>query len=174
MGNWKAIPGYEGIYEISNMGEVKSLDRINNKNQKVFSRIMSPTKLPKGYLTVMLSNGAVKRRFLIHRLVMQAFVGELACSTVDHINGIKNDNRLCNLRYCSMRENSSFDNINRKKPKTSKYVGVQFKSGRWYASIRISGKVFGIGYFDDETVAAKAYDAKVTEVHGEFANLNFK
>lgn len=67
---------------------------------------MKPS-LSRGYLRVSLWKGNVGKAYFIHRLVMAAFMGESDLS-VDHINGDKTDNRLCNLRYCTLAENTLY------------------------------------------------------------------
>ena len=93
----KVIPGYEN-YEIDTNGNVWSF----------YSNVWTKRKLDKhrqGYLRVELCSNGKCRKFLVHRLVMLAFNGE-SDLTVNHINGIKDDNRLENLEYCTQSENS--------------------------------------------------------------------
>jgi len=100
---FKPIPSYEGIYEISNLGRVKSLKFSNE-------RILKPCFHGLGYSQVgLLKDGAQKNKF-IHRLVLLAFIGESDLQ-VNHKNGVKTDNRLENLEYCTASENirHSFD-----------------------------------------------------------------
>ena len=89
---------------------------------------------------------------------------------VDHINGDKLDNRAENIRFVTPQAN----NVNRRN-KSGKYKGVSFDTsrGKWIVSIQINGKTKHIGRFDDEEEAAKAYDDKAYELHGEYAKLNF-
>ena len=109
---WKDIRGYEGRYQISNFGRVKSLSRERRTKgggvTMMAERIMKlDTKKDKGrqkpYVQVMLRNGAVRtengKQKLVHRLVADAFIKQLAkTDQVDHINGVHNDNRVENLR----------------------------------------------------------------------------
>mgnify|MGYP001334005879 CR=1 FL=1 len=109
---WKDIPRYEGKYQVSNMGRVKSLSReihSNNQNDEFTwtskERILKPGKHDIGnHLSVVLYNP--KRTQMVHQLVMLAFVGpppEGMC--VLHTNGDATDNRLENLRYDTQSEN---------------------------------------------------------------------
>ena len=90
----------------------------------------------------------------------------------DHINHNCLDNRISNLRKC----NSSQNNCN-KPPRivTSKYKGVGWNKEmkKWRSRIRINNKEYYLGHFDCEIEAAKAYDTKALELHGEFAYTNF-
>jgi len=92
---WKDIPGYEGLYQINILGKVYSL--LSNVVLKEYLDIY-------GYHTVNLYKGIKKRNSKIHRLVMLTFEGPSNLQ-VNHINGIKTDNRLENLEYCTDKEN---------------------------------------------------------------------
>lgn len=94
---WKAIPGYEGKYEVSDQGRVRSF--CLNKQGK----FLKPGRMPGGHLSVALGRNNSQ---CVHKLVLISFVGEAPerheCL---HINGIPNDNRLCNLRWGTRSEN---------------------------------------------------------------------
>jgi len=94
---WKDVPGYEGLYQVSNLGRVKSL-----KFGK--ERILKPGWNNSGYLFVVLCINGKNKISSVHRLVMLSFVRESGLH-VNHKNGIKTDNRLKNLEYCTQFEN---------------------------------------------------------------------
>ena len=111
MENWKDIPGFEGSYQVSDLGRVRSLDR-NIHHGKSFQFkpgiILSPRKQNSGYYCVNLSTGTQQRKnYTVHRLVMKTFIGESQL-TVNHINEDKSDNRLCNLEYMTHAENVTY------------------------------------------------------------------
>lgn len=101
MNEWKTVVGYEGLYEVNELGQVRSLPRYTTKGRilKIY------TNKHNGYQYVCLckNNKSVTRR--LHRVVMEAFFGKRDELQINHINGIKNDNRLVNLEYCTQSEN---------------------------------------------------------------------
>jgi hypothetical protein len=105
----------------------------------------------------------------MHRVIMNA-PEDLFVDHIDH-NGLNNTRG--NLRLCTPAENSRNSGSN--KGSTSKYKGVSWNRNvkKWCAQIRLNYKIHRIGHFEDEIAAAKAYDKKAAELHGEFACLNF-
>lgn len=107
---WKDISGYEGLYQVSKDGQVKSLCRLayrkDGRFNKYQERILSQSRHPKGYLTVSLTkDGKSKNRF-VHRLVAMAFIqNPNHLPQVNHINEDKTDNRICNLEWVSCSDN---------------------------------------------------------------------
>ena len=105
-----------------------------------------------------------------HRLVWLYHCGKWPEGNLDHINGIKWDNRIENLRECTQQEN----NWNRTTPTNKKYKGVnKAPTGKYYASIMKDGKPIYLGAYWDEVEAAEAYDKAARELFGEFAYTNF-
>ena len=108
---WRAIPGLEGFYEVSDQGRVRSLGRWvtfidGRKPRWIRPRILRPNQGNHGYWTVKLSRGGRSRPTLVHRLIMAAFVGPCPDGQeVAHDNGIRTDIRLANLRYDTRKGN---------------------------------------------------------------------
>ena len=107
---WRDVKGYEGYYQVSDQGRVKSLERtfINKSGRKrtVKERILKPAFDGWGYLIVTLCAGGKRKNLMVHRLVCEAFNDNRdEKPEVNHINEIKTDNRACNLEWCTRREN---------------------------------------------------------------------
>lgn len=109
MENWKSIKGYEGMYEVSDLGNVRSLDRIVkcNTGQRLLRGVTLRQKLHRdGYMCVFLSRNKKQICPMVHKLVLEAFVGKRPIGMQGcHKNGIKTDNRLSNLRWDTPKEN---------------------------------------------------------------------
>lgn len=110
---WKDIKGFEGLYQVSNMGRVKSLGRLvatkNGKTYCVKEKIMSIHIDKQGYQCVHLrKSGGFQYEKKIHQLVGIAFIPNPDNKPfIDHINTIRDDNRIENLRWCTSKENSN-------------------------------------------------------------------
>ncbi|GAB3013666.1 hypothetical protein GCM10027051_16200 [Niabella terrae] len=106
---WIDIKGYEGIYQVSTHGNVKSMGSVRViKGVKQFypPNILKQSKTNSGYMGVSLWKDGVKRMSLVHRIVAEVFVDNpFRKSDVNHKNGIKTDNRPENLEWCTKSEN---------------------------------------------------------------------
>jgi hypothetical protein len=97
---WKPVNGYEGTYEVSNLGRCRSLKR------GVVKKYLNHIR-PDGYVVVTLCNNGNGKRFLVHQIVARAFIpNPLGRKFINHINSIKHDNRIKNLEWCTASENS--------------------------------------------------------------------
>ena len=100
---WKDIGGYEGLYQVSNLGRIKSLDRRTMKWKIKALGFNGKNK----YLQVSLYKNNIEKRYLVHRLVAQAFIPNLYNKeTINHKDGNKQNNNVNNLEWATRSENS--------------------------------------------------------------------
>ena len=101
---WKPIKDFEGYYEVSNIGRVRSLNYKRTGKEKILKNIEDY----KGYLEVGLTKNGKRKQFKVHRLVAEAFIPNPENKPcIDHINTVKSDNRVENLRWVTYKENSN-------------------------------------------------------------------
>lgn len=106
--HWKSVPGFEGIYDVSDLGNIRSLDRVNRRGARLRGKDLRliPAN-DRGYRKVVLYDGPTRKQALVHRLVLEAFVGPCpdgleAC----HGDGNTTNNELANLRWDSSSANN--------------------------------------------------------------------
>ena len=105
---WRDIPNYEGIYQVSNLGRIKSLERIDARGYRLKEKILKPG-LVCGYYQVSLYKNSKVKHYMVHRLVWEAFNGTIPEGyEVNHINEVKTDNRLSNLNLMTHKENMNY------------------------------------------------------------------
>ncbi len=132
------------------------------KGQGYYGRTTG-TKDTHGHIRIMIN----KTRYAAHRLAWIYVYGDDLPKELDHINGIRNDNRICNLRIATR----SLNNANRKKRGHSSLPkGIEpLPSGRYSARIQYEGKRHYIGSYDTAEEAHDAYFIKAKELFGEYA-----
>ena len=117
---WKDIEGYEGLYQVSNLGRVKSLER--TRTIRIPEKILSLSSIDAyGYNVVCLSKDGVQKRLTIHRLVGSAFIpnpNNYPC--INHSDEIKTNNKSNNLEWCSYEENNNHGTRNNRISNTLK------------------------------------------------------
>lgn len=153
---WKPVVGYEGIYEVSNLGRVKSIRFKKPAILKPQSRT--------GYYSVRLYINKKYQDIRIHQLVAMSFLGYVRNGlydvVVDHIDNDKLNNNVLNLQLITQRLNASKSRVN-----NSGYTGVyKTKHNRFRASIRINSKFNHIGYYSTREEAHLAYQQKLKEL----------
>lgn len=109
-----------------------------------------------------------KEKIYVHRLIMEAGKGE----NIDHVSGVKKDNRRSNLRKCTQAQNIA--NSRKQKNTTSVFKGVTWDKARnkFLARLGMNGKGKNLGRYEKEVDAAKAYNEAAFDFYGEFARLN--
>lgn len=154
---WKDIIEYEGLYQISNLGRVKSIC------YKYKHRILKQNSNGSNYLQVCLFKNNTRKTKKVHKLVAIAFLNHEPNwykIVVDHIDKNPHNNRLSNLRLITQRLNTSSPNIT----KTSNYIGVHVKGKRFCATIYDDKKTKHLGYYDSEIEASEAYNRKLDQI----------
>lgn len=103
---WKDIVGYEGLYQVSNLGRVKSLPRFDRKGRFHSEKIKSQVNNGNGYMIVNLKHNGKQQMRTVHRLVAEHFISnDLELPEVNHIDGNKSNNIVTNLEWCTRSEN---------------------------------------------------------------------
>lgn len=116
---WRNIEGYEGLYQVSIDGEVKSLERISPQGHLLKERIMKPVLNDMGYLRVGLTKGGKSKSFFVHRLVAQAWIPNPDnLPIINHKDENPLNNRVENLEWCTQKYNVNYGTAieKRKKP----------------------------------------------------------
>jgi NUMOD4 motif/HNH endonuclease len=139
---WVDISNYEGYYQVSNYGNVRSLDRVitehpsvkneqqTGKTQTLKGRILKPHTNSSGYYQINLNRKSIRTTFAIHQLVAQAFLDNRSRKPlVNHINGIKTDNNVNNLEWATYSENleHAYKNRLRRAVKTNEVASKNYK-----------------------------------------------
>lgn len=161
---WRDIKDYEGLYQVSNLGRVKSLARIryngHERGHQLNEIIRKPYAGKVGYLTVTLCKNGKHKNCTIHRLVAQAFIPNPENKgTVNHIDGDKHNNNVFNLEWNTMKENSrhafrtglndgnKFSNEKNGKTKLSKeqVIEIRNKYVPKIYTLKMLGDEYGVG-----------------------------
>ena len=159
---WKDVLGYEGLYEISNMGNIRSLTRVvitKKGNKRVRQGKVLRFGLTRGYKIVCLTNNKKARTFTVHKLMAINFLNHTPCGhkeVVNHKDFDRLNNKISNLELISQRENTNKKHIK----SSSKFVGVTFSKKRniWSSAIVKEGKRIYLGSSNSEEEASNLYE----------------
>tara|TARA_R110000796_G_C14317255_1_gene407361 strand:+ start:63 stop:563 length:501 start_codon:yes stop_codon:yes gene_type:complete len=165
METFKDIPNYEGSYQVSDLGNVKSLARESFTGRRLNEKIMKPSTGSHGYLTLNLRKNGKQKTRTVHQLVAESFLNHEPCGLkliVNHINFNRQDNRAENLELDTNRNNTNKKHLK----SSSEYTGVSWDKNRnkWISQIRINGKLKYLGYFTYEIEASEAYQKALKEI----------
>ena len=157
---WRDVLGYEGMYEVSSFGRVRSLSRFDSLGRFINGKVLSPLNGSKGYLSVNLYKSGMSKKHSIHRLVAISFL-EHNRNVVGHKDHNKQNNNVNNLipNYLQ-RENCS---------DYRKDVGVSFCKSRkkWISYISYKNKDYNLGRFRDKEIALKVRAEALESVNNE-------
>ena len=163
---WRDVVGYEGLYQVSNLGRVKSLTHLvpskNGSLKTAYGQILREYTSTQGYSIIRLYKSGQNKTVTIHSLVARAFIGERVNKDhIDHIDRNKQNNRMQNLRYVNVSMNVR--NSTRSDNSSSPFAGVFFDSHAktWRATVYHDKRNVFLGTFETEIDAARAYDRYV-------------
>jgi len=151
---YKDVVGYEGLYKVSNLGNVKSLNFKRSGKEK----LLKVSFTNEGYLKVGLHKDMKQKTRTVHQLVAEAFLNHSPNGhklVINHIDFVKTNNKSNNLEIVTHRKNSNKKHLK----STSKYVGVSLckSNNKWRSEIDIDGETKFLGYYYNESNAHLAY-----------------
>lgn len=155
---WKDVAGYEGQYQVSSLGRVRSIDRITPCGRKLHGKIRKATLNKNGYYYVNLSKGGKVKNVPVHRLVASAFIDNPNHhTTVNHINEAKTDNRATNLEWMPLEDNLRYgthtERATKNKPDMSGDNHPNFGK-RGAEALTHKGRVIGVSVSDPQKVVS--------------------
>ena len=159
---WKDLPGYEGCYSVSNHGRVKSLARFRENGNYYKEKILIGGLDTDGYRQHIVYNKGQKRVCMkAHRMVLISFVpNKNNHPSINHKNGVKTDNRIDNLEWCTVRHNTShFYSSKRILP-----LGVHPSGKKFRSIIAIGHKNINLGSFETVDLASEAYQKALSRL----------
>jgi len=162
---WRDVAGYEGRYQVSNRGRVRSL-----------GVLMNPW-IDNGYRRVYLRSSGSRKAFKVSRLVASAFLGLSDDQIVDHVDRNRSNDNVTNIRVCGYSQNKC--NCAVRADSASRVKGVQLhpikprqrRASAFRVRIQVNGKRLHLGYFDTVEAASSAYRTAALKYHGEFAHF---
>lgn len=175
---WRDVPGYEGYYQASDMGRVRSVGRtvLTKNGQERFykGKIIDGSNMD-GYKQLALSRDGKRKSFLIHQLVAICFLDHTPDGhkfVIDHIDGDKLNNNVENLQIVTNRDNLSTCHRNDGNILSSKFTGVNWhkNSSKWESKIQYEGKQIYLGLYDNELDASNAYQKALGKINDNTFN----
>lgn len=160
MEQWKPIPGYEGYYEASTLGVIRSVDRIvpqGNRTSRQKSKVLKYAMDAKGYPKVALKKLDSFKTFTVHRLIALTFLGERPQGyQINHKSGVKTDNCVYNLEYCTQSENALHSyRTGLQKPRKGSLNGMAILTDQAVKEIREYVANCGKRYYGRDELAKK-------------------
>lgn len=124
---WKSVKKFEGLYEVSNFGNVRSVDRVivdhnNNRCLHYKGKLLKPLNNGNGYLIVQLRKNGKRYVKYIHRIVAETFIGKIGDNDINHKDFNRSNNCVTNLEICTRKENINYSIIHDKYKNVKKYT----------------------------------------------------
>ena len=170
---WRPVVGYEGVYEVSNKGRIKSLERIvNTKNRKIHKReSIRNLKIHDGYYYITLAKNSKRETLAVHRIVAMAFLDKPnGKNHIDHINTNRLDNRVENLKWCTRLENA-------RNPITRQNVILAHKNESYLKKAQMAKTILGkakiVYKYSVENKYIESYES-ISNAARSIRNTNFK
>jgi DNA (cytosine-5)-methyltransferase 1 len=170
---WVAVVGYEGLYEVSDTGSIRSLDKVvptgitGSDTRTIKGKVLSCKIDKDGYKNIQLTKNKVRKDYRVHRLVLASFTHLDNTLEVNHKDGVKDNNKLSNLEYCTTLENQQHrNNVLKKRGKYGQKRGVNWNrdKGKWVAFIKLNNKSVFLGYSSNKEECYDLYfDAFLNE-----------
>jgi len=165
---WKDIPNYEGLYQASNLGRIRSVDKelkCGKYTRKYKSKILKTRPDKDGYLKIDIIKNRKRKTFRVHQLIAITFLSHKPCGhklVINHIDFNRVNNNVDNLEVITQRENANLKHIQ----STSRYIGVAWHKSlnKWRAKIVINGKSNHLGYFRNEKYASLSYQLALSKL----------
>ena len=136
---WKPVIGYEGLYEVSDLGRVRSVDRTvpngGRGEKRLSGKVLRLKKDRNGYMSVMLSRNGKQTRYRVHRLVAKAFVPNAnGYDEVNHKDETRANNMAANLEWCTRQYNNTYGTLQERAHRLTSKPVKQIKDGRVIAT----------------------------------------
>ena len=126
MEEWRPVVGYEGLYEVSNTGQIRSIDKYDTKGRFLRGKILKLLKCRNGYLMIGLNKNGIRKGYLVHRLVADAFIERPdGLYEVNHKDEDKTNNIVENLEWCDHKYNNNYGT------KIERQKSTMFNIGYW-------------------------------------------
>ena len=168
MEEWRDVKGYEGKYQVSNLGNVKSL----NYHRMGISKVLTPRKCKTGYLRIGLCKSSNKKTYNVHKLVAQAFLeNPNNLPSINHKDENKENNRADNLEFCTQAYNNAYGTHNervgkahRNRKDQSKPIIATDANGKetYFPSVKEAERLWGV----DHSGVCKVLKGKYERMYG--------
>lgn len=163
---WKDVPGFEGAFQVSSFGRVRSLPRIDALGHHRKGILRKQGNVHDGYLQVVLEHNGKKSVYWVHRLVAAAFIpNKNGYPAVNHKDENPSNNRSDNLEWCTARYNNTYNGRNKRVAKALEHPNICVSSWKVKTSPRFFLRVGGVSY-----VRYEASRLRICQPHGASNN----